>query len=120
MSILSKVKTPVSTSGVEAYNKEALGNEIRRLTAVNIQLVVDKMETEKVKVNLEADKVRLLGEKNSLVAKREELRVEITILNAAGSSNVLVCGYQDPLLKLIRDKFKVKRPLSFDSLKENF
>ena len=35
--------------------------------------VTDKMETEKAKVNLEVDRARLLGEKNSLVAKREEL-----------------------------------------------
>ncbi len=44
-------------SGVEAYNKEVLGDKIRRLIAVNIQLMTDKMEIEKVKVNLEADKV---------------------------------------------------------------
>jgi len=35
MFILSKGKTFVSTSGIEAYNKEAFGNEIRRLTTAN-------------------------------------------------------------------------------------
>ncbi len=45
------------------------------------------METEKAKVNLEADRVRLFDEKNSLVVKREEFRTEIVTLNAA---NVLV------------------------------
>ena len=42
MSILGKGKTPVSISGVEAYSKEALGEEIRRFTQVNIQLAQDK------------------------------------------------------------------------------
>jgi len=50
------------------------------------------METERTKVNLEADKVRLLGEKNSLVVKKEELRAEIVVINAVGSFNVLVRG----------------------------
>ncbi len=120
MSTSGKGKAPVSINGVEAYSKEALGDEIRRLTATNAQLVTNKMEIEKVRVNLEADKMRLLGEKNSLVAKREELRAEIAALNAAGPSNVLVRGYQDPLLGSMRDKLKAKRPLSFDGLKENF
>ncbi len=48
------------------------------------------METEKVKVNLETDRVQLFGEKNSLVVKKEELRTEIVVLNVI---NVLVCGY---------------------------
>ena len=51
------------------------------------------METEKVKVNLEVDKVRFFNKKNSLVVKREELRAEITVLNTAGFFNVLVRGY---------------------------
>ena len=83
----------VSTNGVEVYNKEVLGDEIRRLIAANVQLVIDKMETEKVRVNLKADKVRLFDKKNSLVIKREEFRVEIATLNAAGLSNVLVRGH---------------------------
>ncbi len=77
-----KGKAPASTSGVKAYNKEALGDKIRRLTVANAQLMTDKIETEKVRVNLKADKARLLGEKNSLVAKKKELRAEIVALNA--------------------------------------
>ena len=75
------------------------------------------METEKAKVNLETDKVQLFGEKNSLIVKREELRTEIVVLNA---TNVLIYGHQDPFLKPTRDKLKIKRPLFFNSLKENF
>ncbi|HYT42099.1 MAG TPA: hypothetical protein VEP90_07120 [Methylomirabilota bacterium] len=93
MSTSDKGKTPVSTNGVEAYSKEILGDEIRRLTAANAQLMVDKTETEKARVNLKADRVRLLGEKNSLVAKREELRAEIAILNVTRLPNVPVCRY---------------------------
>ena len=89
----SKDKTPVSTNGIEVYNKEVLGDEIRRLITVNIQLITDKIEIEKAKVNLEADKIRLFDKKNSLVVKKEELRVEIAILNAAESSNILIRGY---------------------------
>ena len=55
--------------------------------------MIDKIEAEKVRVNLEVDRVRLFGEKNSLVAKKEELRAEIAILNAVGFSNVLVRGH---------------------------
>jgi len=47
ISILSKGKASVSTSGIEAYSKETLNDEIRRLIIANIQLVVDKMEIEK-------------------------------------------------------------------------
>ena len=35
--------------------------------------MTNKIESEKVKINLEADRMRLFDEKNSLVAKREEL-----------------------------------------------
>ncbi len=77
------------------------------------------MEIEKARVNLEADRTRLLGEKNSLVAKREEFQAEIVTLNITGSSNVLVYNHQDPFLGLIQDKFKVKRSSSFDGLKKN-
>ncbi len=73
MFILSKGKTFVSTSGIEAYNKEAFGNEIRRLTTANAQLVTDIMETKKTRINLETDKTRLFGEKNSLIVKKKEL-----------------------------------------------
>ncbi len=116
----SKGKTPTSTSSIEAYNKEALGDKIRKLTAANVQLVTDKIETEKVKVNLEADRTRLFNKKNFLVIKREELRTEIATLNTAGSSNVLVRRHQDPLLKPIQDKFKAKRSTLFDNIKKNF
>ena len=117
ISILNKSKTFISTNDIEVYNKEALDDKIRRLTIANTQLITDKIETEKVKVNLEVDKVRLFGEKNSLVAKREELRAEIAVLNA---TNVPIRSHQDPILRLIRNKFKVKRLLLFDSLKKNF
>ena len=119
MSILSKGKAPASISGIEAYSKKTLNDKIRKLTITNIQLVADKTETEKVKVNLEADRVRLLGKKNSLIVKREELRTEIATLNIAGPPNVLVYGHQVPLLRLTRDKFKAKRLPPFDNLKKN-
>ncbi len=101
MSTSGKGKAPVSISGVEAYSKEALGDEIRKLTAANVQLVTDKMEIEKARVNLEADRIQLFGKKNSLVAKREELRIEIAMLNATGPSNVLIRRHQDPFLEPI-------------------
>ncbi len=64
---------PVSTNGVEAYNKKALGDEIRKLITTNVQLMINKIKTEKAKVNLETNKTRLLNKKNSLITKREEL-----------------------------------------------
>ncbi len=54
--------------------------------------MTNKMETEKAKVNLEVDKMRLFDKKNSLIAKRKELRTEIVALNAAGPS-VLICDH---------------------------
>jgi len=92
---------PVFTNGIEASSKEALGDEIRRLIVANVQLMADKMKTEKARVNLEVDRTRLFDEKNSLVAKREELRVEIVMLNATGFFNVLIYGHQDLLLRPI-------------------
>jgi len=88
ISTSGKGKTPASTNDVKAYSKEILDDEIHRLTIANAQLVVDKIKTEKVKVNLKADRVRLLGKKNSLVVKKKEFRTEIIALNAARSSNV--------------------------------
>jgi len=79
--------------------------------------MTDKMETEKTKVNLKADRTQLFNEKNSLVVKREELRTEIVALNTA---NVPIRSYQDPFLKPIRNKFKIKKPPSFNNLKKNF
>ena len=52
--------------------------------------MTNKIETEKTKVNLEVNRVWLFGEKNSLVVKKEELRVEIVVLNVV---NILVRGY---------------------------
>ena len=93
MSTSSKGKTLVSTNGVKTYTKEQLAAKIQRFITVNVQLVTDKIKTERTKINLEADRVQLLGEKNSLVVKREELRAEIVALNAVGLSNVLIRGH---------------------------
>ncbi len=120
MSTSGKSKTPAFTNSIEAYNKETLGDKIRRLTTANVQLITNKMETEKAKVNLEANRARLFNEKNSLITKKKELRTEIIILNATRLSNVLIRGHQNPFLRSIQDKFKAKKPPSFDSLKENF
>jgi len=73
ISTSNKGKAPAFTSGVEAYNKEVLDDEIRRLIAINIQLITNKMEIEKVRVNLKANRVRLFGKKNFLIAKKEKL-----------------------------------------------
>ncbi len=43
--------------------------------------MIDKIETKKIKVNLEIDKAQLFDKKNSLVTKRKKLRAEIAILN---------------------------------------
>ncbi len=85
ISTLSKGKTPASTSDIEAYNKEVLNDEIRKLIATNAQLITNKMETKKARVNLKADRTQLFGKKNSLVVKREELRTEIVTLNAVNA-----------------------------------
>ncbi len=101
ISISNKSKTFISTNDIEIYIKEQLVAEIQRFTITNVQLMTNKMETERIKVNLEADRARLLEKKNSLVVKREELRAEIVTLNVAGFFNVLVRRYQNPLLRLI-------------------
>ncbi len=100
--ILNKGKTPILISRVEAYNKEILNDEIRKLMVANVQLITDKMETEKVKVNLEADKIQLFNKKNSLVIKKKEFRAEIVALNTAGPFNILIRSHQDPLLRSIK------------------
>jgi hypothetical protein len=112
MFILSKGKITVSTSGVEVYSKEQLAEEICRFTTTNVQLVNDKLGTEATNAKLEADKSRLISKKNIFVAKREELRTELVAIRAmpAISSNIANTG---------RDRFKAKRPLSFDGVKEN-
>jgi len=81
ISTLGKGKALVSTSGVEAYNKEILDDEIRRLITANVQLMTDKMETEKIKVNLETDRIRLFGEKNSPVVCHNPCRDKRTSAN---------------------------------------
>ncbi len=101
ISILSKGKAFASTNDIETYNKKELDNKIRKLITINVQLITDKMETEKTKVNLKADKTRLFNEKNSLVVKREKFRTEIAILNVTGSLNVLIYRYQNLFLRLI-------------------
>ncbi len=90
MSTLGKGKIPASTNSVEAYNKEILSDEIHKLITTNIQLITDKIKTEKAKVNLETDKTQLFDKKNFLIAKKEKLRTEIVILNIA---NILIRNY---------------------------
>ena len=80
-------------NGIEDYNKEVLDNKIRKLTIANIQLITNKMETKKVRINLKVDRTRLLDEKNSLVVKKEEFRTEIVILNIIRFSNVPVYSH---------------------------
>ena len=87
ISTSGKGKTPVFTNNVKIYSKEALSDEIHRLTIANVQLMIDKIETEKTSVNLKTNKMQLLDKKNFLVVKRKELRVEIVALNVA---NVLI------------------------------
>ncbi len=96
ISTSGKNKAPISTNNIEAYNKETLNDKICKLTTTNIQLMIDKIEIEKAKVNLEANKIQLFGEKNSLIVKRKELQAEIAILNI---SNISTRRYQNPLLK---------------------
>ncbi len=120
ISISSKGKAPVSTYDIEAFIKEQLAIEIQRLSAANVQLVTNKIETKRAKVNLKADRMRLLGEKNSLIVKRKEFRTEIVIMNAVKSFNVSIRSHQNPLLEPTRDKLKAKRPPLFNNIKENF
>jgi len=93
ISTSSKSKASASINDVKTYNKKILNDKIRRLIVANIQLIIDKIETEKTRVNLETDKTRLFDEKNSLIVKKEKLRTEIVILNIAGSSNISIRGY---------------------------
>jgi len=93
ISILSKGKTSASTNDVKAYNKKTLGDKICKLTTTNVQLMINKIKTEKVKVNLETDKIQLLDKKNFLIIKKEKLQIEITVLNVVELSNVLIHRY---------------------------
>ena len=106
----AKGKGPVSTSGVEAYSKEQLAEEIRRLTSANAQLANDKLEVEATNAKLEADRNRLVSEKNIFVTKREELRAELAATRAIPTTTA----------NTGRDKLKAKRPPPFDGAKENF
>ncbi len=72
MSTSGKGKAPTSTNNVKAYNKKVLNDKIYRLIIANAQLITDKIEIEKAKVNLEIDKIQLFGGKNSLVVKKKE------------------------------------------------
>ena len=55
--------------------------------------MTNKIKTEKTRANLEVDKARLFGKKNSLIVKKEELRAEIATLNATGPFNVSIHSY---------------------------
>jgi len=77
-------------NNTEAYTKEQLAAEIQRLSTTNTQLMTDKIETEKIKANLKIDRSQLFSEKNSLIAKKKELRTEIVTLNTVGSFNTPV------------------------------
>jgi len=101
ISILSKGKTFAFTNSIEVYSKEVLNDEICRLTIANVQLMTNKIKIEKTKVNLEIDRIRLFGEKNFLIVKREKLRTEIVLLNIAGLFNILIYGHQNPFLRFI-------------------
>ena len=89
----SKGKAPAisgSTTGIDAYSKEDLAKEIQRLQTVQSQLLLDKTTLQETNNELEADKgrlasdeVRLINEKNTLVAQRQELRGELA--NATSS-----------------------------------
>ncbi len=52
--------------------------------------MADKIKTEKIKVNLETDKARLLNEKNFLIVKKEELQAEIVVLYIIRPFNILI------------------------------
>ena len=90
-----------------------MAEEIRRLTKANAQLVNDKLGTEATNAKLEADRNRLISEKNILVAKREELRTELEATRAMLAATPAIANTG-------RDKFKAKRLLPFDGVKENF
>ncbi len=57
MFTLDKDKAPISTNDVKAYSKKALGDKIRRLITANTQLMIDKIEVEKARINLKIDRI---------------------------------------------------------------
>jgi predicted GTPase len=89
-----------------------LAEEIRKFTTANIQLVNDKLGIKATNAKLEADKNKLINEKNILVVKREKLRTELAVIRA-----ILAIALGNANTK--RNKFKAKRLLLFDSIKEN-
>ena len=89
-----------------------MAEEIRRLTTVNAQLANDKLRIEATNAKLEADRNRLINEKNILVAKREELRTELEATKAMPAVAPITTNTG-------RDKLKAKRPPLFDGAKEN-
>ncbi len=56
MSTSGKGKASASMNSVEAYSKEALADEIRRLNIANVQLIQDKQQADEAKTILEADR----------------------------------------------------------------
>jgi hypothetical protein len=112
ISTSSKGKASVSTNGVEAYSKEQLAEEIRRFTTANAQLVNDKLGIEAINAKLEADKNRLINEKNILVAKREELQTEFAAVKTILTTTSTIANTS-------RDKLKAKRLPLFDGAKKN-
>jgi hypothetical protein len=109
----SKGKRPVSTNDIEAYNKEQLAEEIRKLTTVNAQLMNDKLRTETTNAKLEADKNRLINEKNTFVAKRKKLQTKLIATRTIPAVIPAIANSG-------RDKLKAKRPLPFNRAKKNF
>ena len=93
ISISNKGKTSVFTNGIKTFNKETLDDKIRKLIIANTQLMIDKIEIKKAKVNLETNRARLFDEKNSLVVKKKKLRAEIVILNVTEPSNIPIRGH---------------------------
>ena len=110
ISTSDKGKALISSNGIKAYSKEALREEICRLIITNVQLANDKLDIEAAKIKLEADKATLINEKNIFVAKREELRIELTAIVPTTNTQVFVI--------IVCDKLKAKRLPPFDKIKE--
>ncbi len=114
ISILNKGKILALTNGIKAYNKEILGEEIYRLTATNTQLMNNKLNIKIAKTKLEADKVKLISEKNIFVVKREELRAELIKTIAT-----FITSIQTSII-IVYDKLKAKRLPLVNETKETF
>jgi len=72
----------------------------------------DKLDIEAAKTRLEADKIRLINEKNIFVAKKEELRAELIKTAVALVTNI------QTFVIIVYDKLKAKRLSLFDGTKE--